>query len=96
MGRYSYGIYVYQVLFWPVMILGLHWLSDHLHSRAMAAVVYLVLWFWGTVGLAMLSYKYLESPFLRMKERYAPLQDSPSSLLAGKELKPRQAQGALS
>jgi peptidoglycan/LPS O-acetylase OafA/YrhL len=95
MGRYSYGIYVYQVLFWPLMILGLHWLSDHLHSRAIAAVVYLMLWFWGTVGLAMLSYRYLESPFLRMKERFAPLRDSFGGL-AGKEPRPHQAEGALS
>jgi len=95
MGRYSYGIYVYQVLFWPLMILGLHWLSDHLHSRAIAAVVYLMLWFWGTVGLAMLSYRYLESPFLRMKERFAPLRDS-SGVMAGKEPRPHQAEGALS
>jgi peptidoglycan/LPS O-acetylase OafA/YrhL len=76
MGRYSYGIYVFQVLFWPIMILGLHWLADHLHSRTIAGIVYLMLWFWGTVAVAMLSYKFLESPFLRMKERWAPSQDT--------------------
>jgi peptidoglycan/LPS O-acetylase OafA/YrhL len=58
-------------------------------------VVYLMLWFWGTVGLAMLSYRYLESPFLRMKERFAPLRDSLGGL-AGKEPRPHQAEGALS
>jgi len=72
MGRYSYGIYVYQVLFWPLMILGLHWLGDHLHSRLAGDFVYLALWFSGTVAIAVLSYKILESPFLRMKERLAP------------------------
>jgi peptidoglycan/LPS O-acetylase OafA/YrhL len=94
MGRYSYGIYVYQVLFWPLMILGLHWLGDHLHSRMAGDCVYLLLWFWGTVAIAVLSYKFLESPFLRMKERLAPTRHAVSGLTAGAKL--HQAEGVLS
>lgn len=94
MGRYSYGIYVYQVLFWPLMILGLHWLADHLYSRTAGDFVYLLLWFWGTVAIAVLSYKFIESPFLRMKERLAPTRHVVSGLAAGAEL--HQAEGVLS
>jgi peptidoglycan/LPS O-acetylase OafA/YrhL len=94
MGRYSYGIYVYQVLFWPIMILGLHWLGDHLHSRMAGDFAYLVLWFWGTVATAVLSYKFLESPFLRMKERLAPSRHVSSDLAV--EAKLHQAEEVLS
>jgi len=72
LGRYSYGIYVYHILFWPLMVQGLHWLQVHLHSRIVAGLVYLLLWSFSTVGVAMLSFRFLESPFLRLKERFAP------------------------
>jgi peptidoglycan/LPS O-acetylase OafA/YrhL len=73
LGRYSYGIYVYHLLFMPVMIQGLRWLQAHLHSRVIAGLVFLLLWILGTIAVAVLSYKYFESPFLRLKERFAPM-----------------------
>jgi peptidoglycan/LPS O-acetylase OafA/YrhL len=80
MGRYSYGIYVYQVLFWPTMILELHWLANYLHSRTAGAIVYLILWFMGTLATAVLSYKFFELPFLRLKDKLAPFPDVVSRL----------------
>ena len=76
MGRYSYGIYVYHILFWPLMVQGLHWLQAHLHSRIVAGLVYLLLWSLSTIAVAVLSYRYFESPFLRLKERFAPPQQT--------------------
>ncbi len=72
LGRYSYGIYVYHILFMPIMIQGLGWLQVNLHSRVIAGLVFLTLWILGTILVAVLSYKYFESPFLRLKERFAP------------------------
>ncbi len=72
LGRYSYGIYVYQMLFVKPLQMGLLWLQIHLHSRTFAGIVYLMLWYSATVCVAGLSYKFLESPFLRLKGRLAP------------------------
>jgi peptidoglycan/LPS O-acetylase OafA/YrhL len=87
LGRYSYGIYVYHVMFWPLMVRGLHLLQAHLHPRAVAALVFVLLWALSSVGAAMLSYKYFESPFLRLKERFAPsLEPATNSSLEPAEL----------
>jgi peptidoglycan/LPS O-acetylase OafA/YrhL len=72
LGRYSYGIYVYHVLFFPIMVQGLHWLQAHVPSRAAADLIYLLLWCLTSVTVAFLSYRYFELPFLNMKERFAP------------------------
>jgi peptidoglycan/LPS O-acetylase OafA/YrhL len=82
LGRYSYGIYVYHVLFWSIMIDRLHWLQAHLHSRLIAGFVYLLLWCACSLLLAVVSYKYFESPFLRLKERFASSKEPPARLLA--------------
>jgi peptidoglycan/LPS O-acetylase OafA/YrhL len=70
MGRYSYGFYVYHRLFSPMTIPGLYWLEAKLHSRFAGAVLYLLLWFAGSIMIAVLSYKYFESPFLNLKDRF--------------------------
>jgi peptidoglycan/LPS O-acetylase OafA/YrhL len=96
LGRYSYGMYVYHVLFWPIMIGWLHWLAGSLHSQTIGSLVYLLLWFWGTVTVAVLSYKFLESPFLRMKDRFAPYRNRPSVARPGDKSDPFPAEKALS
>jgi peptidoglycan/LPS O-acetylase OafA/YrhL len=83
MGRYSYGIYVYHVLFVPAMQRGLQWLQAHLHSRQLAGLVYLLLWYLSTVMVAVLSYKFFESPFLRLKERFAPIHETTTAPFVG-------------
>jgi peptidoglycan/LPS O-acetylase OafA/YrhL len=60
------------------MTRGLQRLQSHLHSRAIAALAHLLLWSLSTVTVAVLSYNYFESPFLRLKERFAPSQETPT------------------
>ncbi|KAA6455586.1 acyltransferase [Acidobacteria bacterium AB60] len=72
LGRYSYGIYVNHVLFMPALLLLVHWLQMRCHSRAIGGALFVPLWFAGSVLLAVISFKYLESPFLSLKDRFAP------------------------
>jgi peptidoglycan/LPS O-acetylase OafA/YrhL len=74
LGRYSYGIYVYHRLFSPLLGHLLYWLEARLHSRALGACVFLVVWFGGSVAVAWLSFHLFESRFLRLKDRFAPSQ----------------------
>jgi peptidoglycan/LPS O-acetylase OafA/YrhL len=84
MGRYSYGIYVYHRLFSPMLTPGLYWLEAKLHSRMGGAAVFLLLWFVGSIAIAVLSYKYFETPFLNLKDRLAKVsRELPSSNSAG-------------
>lgn len=63
LGLWSYGMYMLHVLVaWPlVKVLG------------PANLLLYPLVFGGTIGLAWLSYTYIEMPFLRLKSRYAVL-----------------------
>jgi peptidoglycan/LPS O-acetylase OafA/YrhL len=69
MGKYSYGLYVfhqlfrvvYEWIFWdPLCATGL--------PLALRQVLYIGLAFGATYGLARLSFRYLETPFLAMKD----------------------------
>jgi peptidoglycan/LPS O-acetylase OafA/YrhL len=73
-GKYSYGLYVYHLLFHPMMPPMKRWLDAHLHAAG--SVAYLAIWLGGTVGISVLSYHIFESPFLRLKDRFAPAQPS--------------------
>lgn len=86
MGRYSYGFYVYHLLFSPMMTPGLYWLEVKLHSRLGGAALYILLWFAGSIAVAVLSYKYFETPFLNLKDRFAK---------GSSELQPSTSAGAL-
>jgi peptidoglycan/LPS O-acetylase OafA/YrhL len=70
MGKYSYGFYVYHQMFSPMTTPGLYWLEAKLHSRLAGAALYLLLWFAGSIAIAVLSYKFFESPFLNLKDRF--------------------------
>ena len=67
-GKYSYGIYVFHM---PVDTLVLTvlmpWVNAHLHSKAGRHLVQLGLAVGITVPLAMLSFRYFETPFLKLK-----------------------------
>lgn len=58
LGRISYGLYVYHL---PMITLSSRFL--HRHAAAVAAMLTLV--------MALISYDYLEMPFLRLKRRFA-------------------------
>jgi peptidoglycan/LPS O-acetylase OafA/YrhL len=69
-GRVSYGIYIYHLFFWRVFHL---WARDLAGSHgglvpAITAVIALIC----TPILAYTSYAFLEKPFLRLKDRFAP------------------------
>ena len=80
-GRYSYGIYVYHLLFSPLLTQVLHWLQART-SQTVGAGLYLSLWLGLSVAIAMLSYKYFEFPLLKLKDRFAPPENRtiPSSM----------------
>lgn len=76
LGKISYGLYVYHVL-------GIH-LAYQLTDAYVSAerqLVYpatgLLLSLAITVGIAMVSYQFLEKPFLRLKERFTFIQSRP-------------------
>ena len=76
LGKVSYGLYVYHAfalcLAKLVMNLWLRGLALHWPGvmLPLAFPIYLLLSFVLTLGMAMVSYKWLESPFLRLKDRF--------------------------
>lgn len=69
LGKISYGLYVFHVIsvrlvFTLLVALGVHKL---ILQVLIAAPIGLAI----TIGLATLSYRYLESPFLKLKERFS-------------------------
>jgi peptidoglycan/LPS O-acetylase OafA/YrhL len=71
-GRYSYGIYVYHLLMEPFLYAFVWPMSDnsrtpgHYLHAALAVVLYYAL----VLAVSVLSYHFLESPFLRLKSRF--------------------------
>ncbi|MGC2398532.1 MAG: acyltransferase [Acidobacteriaceae bacterium] len=77
LGKISYGLYVFHVL-WLGLARHLvdHLFADHagpLISQLLTMAVALI----ATVVTAMISYRYLESPFLRFKKRFTVIRSRP-------------------
>jgi peptidoglycan/LPS O-acetylase OafA/YrhL len=73
LGKISYGLYVYHLL-------GLYLVYHAIGSYAKNFHKFLVFWWGGlalTLVMAALSYRLIESPFLRLKERYALVKSRP-------------------
>jgi peptidoglycan/LPS O-acetylase OafA/YrhL len=70
-GRYSYGMYVYHILFWP----GLSWMQPRLevrlHSVVLGGLCFMLLMLGGTMVLSVASYELYEKQWLRLKKRFA-------------------------
>lgn len=66
LGKISYGLYAYHLI--VLDVLSRLW-TDELSSHAVRLMKHLLA-FLITIGLAWLSYKYLETPFLRLKKRF--------------------------
>jgi peptidoglycan/LPS O-acetylase OafA/YrhL len=74
LGRISYGMYVYHIT--------MYWIIYHIFKEELIAFstkmgfyewkneLGLLMAFFATVTLAMLSYRFLENPFLRLKKRF--------------------------
>jgi peptidoglycan/LPS O-acetylase OafA/YrhL len=73
LGKISYGLYVFHGM---ALYLCVYLLGGYAHTLK----AFIVYWWLGltlTVAMAALSYKYFESPFLRLKERFARVKSRP-------------------
>ncbi len=70
-GKYSYGLYVFHILFSPGLSRFQPMLQRQMHSVVLGALVYIGLTFAGTCGVAVLSYQFYEKHWLRLKGRFA-------------------------
>lgn len=74
-GKFSYGVYVYHMLVLYILreqlsswAVGMDWIAQHSAlDKAMNFLIPTAL----TLGIAYLSWRYIEKPFLRMKEKYS-------------------------
>jgi peptidoglycan/LPS O-acetylase OafA/YrhL len=70
-GRYSYGMYVYHILFWPGLGWIQPWLQSRLHSAVLGGVCFMLLMLGGTMLMSVASYELYEKQWLRLKSRFA-------------------------
>lgn len=70
LGKISYGLYVFHQ-----SCLAVCWKD---HPSAGGAIAAKLAGFFFTIVVAMLSYRYFESPFLRLKERFARVLSRPA------------------
>lgn len=71
LGKYSYGLYVLHRLFTASLIHALHhWLLPVLRSDNVSSIAAWTLAWAFTLGLTMASFRWFESPFLRLKHRF--------------------------
>lgn len=70
-GRYSYGMYVYHILFWPGLAWIQRWLQGRLHSTVLGGVSFVLLMLGGTMVVSVASYELYERQWLRLKRRFA-------------------------
>jgi peptidoglycan/LPS O-acetylase OafA/YrhL len=70
-GRYSYGMYLYHILFWPGLSWMQGWLQARLHSIALGGVCFTLLMLGGTMVMAVASYELYERQWLRLKARFS-------------------------
>jgi peptidoglycan/LPS O-acetylase OafA/YrhL len=82
LGRISFGLYVYHefaVYFVNRLLIEPHVSSvqNHLLRDSLTVALNLVLPIGLTIPVAALSYRYLETPFLKMKRRHAVIESQP-------------------
>jgi peptidoglycan/LPS O-acetylase OafA/YrhL len=70
-GRYSYGMYVYHILFWPALVRTQPWLQLRLGSVVLGGICFTLLMLMGTLVAAVVSYEIYEKQWLRLKGRFA-------------------------
>jgi peptidoglycan/LPS O-acetylase OafA/YrhL len=70
-GKYSYGMYIYHVLFFPIVSRLLPPLQRLLHSRAWGGVAYVLVVLGLTCIVSVLSYQLYEKHWLRLKSHFS-------------------------
>ena len=78
-GKYSYGLYVFHILFSPGLSRFQPMLQREMHSVVFGALTYVGLILLGTCVLAVLSYQLFERHWLRLKRRFAYGPGEPAS-----------------
>jgi peptidoglycan/LPS O-acetylase OafA/YrhL len=74
LGRISFGLYVFHVL---AKDFALHFLPKTGDYHGFLFVLWLSATFGLTVGMAALSYRFFETPFLKMKKRFEVIASRP-------------------
>jgi peptidoglycan/LPS O-acetylase OafA/YrhL len=69
-GRYSYGMYVYHVLFWLGLGWIQRWLQVQLNSVVLGGVSFTLLMLAATLVMSVASYELYEKQWLRLKKRF--------------------------
>ncbi len=70
-GRYSYGMYLFHILFLPGLVWMQPWLQGRLHSVVLGGICFVLMMFAGTLGTAVLSYEVYEKQWLKLKSRFS-------------------------
>jgi peptidoglycan/LPS O-acetylase OafA/YrhL len=70
-GRYSYGLYLLHYWFSRVFRAMRYWIEQHLAAPLVGGLVSFALILFLSTLLAMASYRLIEQPFLRLKQRFA-------------------------
>jgi peptidoglycan/LPS O-acetylase OafA/YrhL len=77
LGKISYGLYIWHMLALELVIKGLArpfpWAGDWIYSSAVEALCALAL----TIAISAASYRWLETPFLKMKSHFALIPSRP-------------------
>ena len=75
-GTLSYGLYIFHGYLMGTMNHHLEFFVRHRITMLFPVTAFAI-----TYGLASLSYRFLEQPFLRLKDRYAPSERKPRAAL---------------
>jgi peptidoglycan/LPS O-acetylase OafA/YrhL len=71
LGRYSYGLYVYHLIAGFALGYLLTWIQQKTHTIVLGGILFTLIVFFGTLGMAIASYELYERRFLRLK-RFFP------------------------
>jgi peptidoglycan/LPS O-acetylase OafA/YrhL len=88
-GKYSYGLYIWHQLPSPIVITWEPWFTRKIHPLVLGQTVYAVVMLGFSSAVAVLSYHFLERPFLRLKSRFRyeePKENCPDLLQRPAEL----------
>jgi peptidoglycan/LPS O-acetylase OafA/YrhL len=94
-GKYSYGIYIWHQLPSPICIFWQTWFTRNIHPLLLGQTVYATVMLVLSTAAAVLSYQFLELPFLRLKSYFR--YEEPKGELSGGLPYPKEgfAQNAL-
>ena len=74
LGEISYGLYMYHMVIDFILKKGFQKLVLHPINHTILIFLYFILILGGTILLSFLSYKYFETRFLKLKDRYATIE----------------------